>query len=344
MNQPRANAHNFSNNMPVNALFIRFFSLCFAVVVLVVALFGAATGIDFGGRSALIALPNWLLVLTIILLGIPHGALDFVKARRQLRLLAMTRYVLAYVGVTALSFYLLRRFPQFMLPLLLGIASWHFGETYRLIFYHPNAEAPRQYWLRTVSVLGAFAIGALPITLAVLAFSSTKVATTEAFALFTAIGGEAAAQSTVAVCLLGMAFFYFMPLLAMAFGIWRIARASSSRRFSCVLDVMEVFLTFAIFMLTPVLLAFTLYFCFIHAPRHTAMSLQELAGQFKPRFLLLEALAVSLAAVALIWGLSKVLPLGSDLMRSDNVSLLFSGLLAITVAHAAHDRICRVLQ
>ena len=344
MNQTTAKAQDSSNNMPVNALYIRLFSLCIVVVVLVVAWSGAATGMDFIGRSARLVLPNWMLVLTIILLGVPHGALDFVKARRQLQLPAMSRYVLAYVGVTAFSFYLLAQFPQWVLPLLLVIASWHFGETYRVMFYHPNGEAPRQYWLRTVSVLGAFAIGALPITLAVFAFSSTKMGMSEAFALFTAIGGEAAAQSTVAVWLIGMEFFYLMPLLAMAFGIWRIARASSARRFSCALDVMEVFLTFAIFVFTPVLLAFTLYFCFIHAPRHTAFALQELAGQFKLRLLLLEALAVSLTAVALIWGLSRVLPLGSDLMQGDNVSLLFSGLLAITVAHAAHDRICRFLR
>lgn len=333
MKMPAPNGQPVPSKMAVNALFIRF--LCLGIVV--AALIAAPSGRD--GQPAL---PNWLLILTVLVLGVPHGALDFVKARRQLQLPALCRYVLAYIGVTAVSFYLLAQFPQWMMPLLLAVASWHFGETYRSIFYHPNAEEPRKYWLYAVSVLGAFAIGALPISLSL--FSTAHIASSEAYPLFAAMGGTAAAQSTIAVWLFGMEFFFIMPLLGLGFGLWRVFRTSPARRFSYALDFLEILLTVAVFMFAPTLLAFTLYFCFVHAPRHTAFSLRELAGQFKPRLLLLEALTVSLASVALVWGLSMLLQQHGIPTTSNFVALLFSGLLSITVAHAAHDRICGFLR
>ncbi len=328
--------------MAANALYIRFLLLAFACVLLlaVIATRVFARSLTFNSAAL-----NYGLVCIVIVLGVPHGALDFTKARRTLAMPALLAYACAYVAITALTFYLLGKFPAVMLPLLLFIASWHFGETYRGIFYRPNHESsgkPRPYWLCAVSTAGAFAVGALPVVLSTFAFPH------EVSHFFTLISGGNALQSSLQFWALGWWFFIVFQLFAVAFAAWRVARASRDSRGACILDFAEIIATFCIFALAPPLIAFTLYFCFVHAPRHTVVALQALAGQFQLRWLLLEALLVSVAAVALVWLLWLWLPQISGGVDADSsinaAALLFSGLLSITVAHAAHDGLCRLLK
>jgi beta-carotene 15,15'-dioxygenase len=314
--------------LPENALSVRL--LCLAIV------FAMLIAVALVGRGV-VPLPNWLLVAVVLLLGVPHGALDFVKARQQLALHLMLVYILVYVALTAFSLYALAQFPWLILPTLLAIASWHFGETYQTVFFHADFVAPQSHALRAVRVIGAFAVGALPISLTIFA---QPIA---AQVMFTAIAGAQAAQVTLEVWQAGSVFFTAVPLLALIFGIWRIVSANKDNRRTCLLDFLEILFTFVIFLFAPPLLAFSVYFCFIHAPRHTAIALQEIGTSVKSWPLMLEALVVSLVAVALIFGLYTVFLPHGDGIASDLVSLMFAGLLSITVAHAAHDRLCRLL-
>ncbi len=320
------------------SLFIRFLLLALACVLLLI--FSALSGRLASDSTAL----TYGLVLIVIVLGVPHGALDFTKARRTLGAFALLVYGCAYVAITVVAFYLLRAFPAIMLPLLLLIASWHFGETYRQVFNYQTTEEPCLYWLRAVAIVSAFAVGALPVTLSILFYPEATMR------LFASIAGSNAAVISMRIWELGQWFFILFVMLALVFAIWRTMRVGKQEFAVGAIDGAEIIATLFIFTFAPPLLAFTLYFCFIHAPRHTAVALQSLTESLtrksQTKGLLLEALLMSLAAVALIWGLWLLLPLQptGTAASLDAATILFSGLLSITVAHAAHDNLCVLLK
>ena len=252
-------------------------------------------------------LPTWstqaqLVILSpiILLLGVPHGALDTVFVRQLVVIqsaagwmLFLIAYLLAAVSVAAVWWFA----PGFFLVVFLLISAFHFSGD-------PDSQTP--VWFRA---LYGGAVIVCPIAL-------HADAVLEIFAL---LSGLPAAQAVV-VALQSLAW----PWVA-AIAIAAIAGARRDLPRSIELVSMTALLCFA-----PPLMGFTVYFCFMHSARHvlrtrtysTVGTLRHLLG------LAVWPMLFTLAGVALAAWLFEDKPLDMRL-----VQLLFVGLAALTVPH-----------
>ena len=72
----------------------------------------------------------FILVISIVTLGIPHGAYDY-QVAKKIGLVEsgwhITTFYIAYIGLVILSFYTWYSFPFFALLVFLFLSSYHFG-------------------------------------------------------------------------------------------------------------------------------------------------------------------------------------------------------------------------
>jgi Brp/Blh family beta-carotene 15,15'-monooxygenase len=240
------------------------------------------------------------LALVVLLLGLPHGALDpWLAQSLKWRGRALPRWVFnAVYGLLSVSVVVAWVFfPVLCLGVFLLISAWHFSGDW-------DANLP-WLWRR--------ALGALLLLMPV-GFHTQEVA--QLFAHLSGEGGAALAH--------GLA----LPAWALALGMVFIASAAAAqRRWSLVIELMLlVLLAFAV----PPLVYFALYFCLLHSPRHLAHIFRREQPSVHPH--LLRTMGVytflTLLGLAVMALLYRTAPLDTVLMQ-----VVFIGLAALTVPH-----------
>lgn len=176
----------------------------------------------------------------IIVLGVPHGALDVEIGRTLLRHRVgwawFPLFAAPYLGLVAVVLVAWRLVPEATLGAFLAVSVWHFGLE--------ETEG---------SGLPALARGGLPVALPVL---MQPAATAQ---VLSAISGVPFGALPVWLFWGSLAW---MPLLA----VWGYRTLMEGPRHALVLPVLQC-IGFAVL---PPLTAFTLYFVSVHAPTHTA--------------------------------------------------------------------------
>jgi Brp/Blh family beta-carotene 15,15'-monooxygenase len=260
--------------------------------------------------SALLAIP-WLprldiqvqlIVLSpiILLMGVPHGALDAVFARQFVGIRSIAGwglFALAYVLAAAAVVGLWWVAPGFFLAAFLLISVFHFSGD-------PEGETPALFRM----LYGG------AIILCPLALHAAEVS--EVFAY---LAGVPAAQVIVAA--LGWAAWPWV----VAIGIAAIAGARREPVRSIELVSVAALLTVA-----PPLIGFTLFFCCMHSARHVLRT-RDYSNEGTLWALLRIAvwpMAITVVGVAVAWWLSGGSPIDMRLAQ-----LLFVGLAALTVPH-----------
>lgn len=240
----------------------------------------------------------------LILLGVPHGAVDHRVARPLLRrrlgrawFVGFTATYLGAAGLVLAGWWLA---PVASLGVFLAISVWHFGLE--------DAEGR--------GIVARLARGGMPVALPVLIHPER----TERFF-------EVLATTELAIVGATTLAWAWLPLLALhaagilGRGAWR--------------EGVEVGALLLIFAASPPLAAFAFYFLVVHSPRHAA----ELAGRHDPGdarrgwgWTLRRSLPLSVATAAmgaaLFWGLDGTTE--ERLLRT-----VFWGLAALTVPHVA---------
>lgn len=188
------------------------------------------------------AAPRALCALTaIILLGVPHGALDMEIARSALRAtlgrIWPILFSIPYLFLSALVLFCWRWAPVPTLAAFLAASVWHFG----------SEDS------RPGTLLEPLALGGLPIAVAVLA---------QPAATATLFGTVAAVPMTRSPdWLTASALVWLVPAL-----LWLVDRLRSRELATLRVPLLLV----AAFTLLPPLTAFAIYFVFRHAPAHVA--------------------------------------------------------------------------
>jgi Brp/Blh family beta-carotene 15,15'-monooxygenase len=236
----------------------------------------------------------------ILLLGVPHGALDavFIRQLTGLRSAAgWSLFAIAYLAAAASVVIVWWFSPGFFLAAFLLISALHFSGD-------PEGEAPA--WLRT---LYGGAVIFCPLTL-----HSAEVSE-----LFSLLAGLPAAQGIVAVLQLAA-----WPWVA-AIGIAAIASAKRDPARSIELVSMAALLCVA-----PPLIGFTVYFCFMHSARHVLRTRDYSTAGTLGHLLGIAAWPMVFTVVGV--GIAAWLSEGKSLdLRL--TQLLFVGLAALTVPH-----------
>jgi Brp/Blh family beta-carotene 15,15'-monooxygenase len=241
-----------------------------------------------------------LLSPVILLLGVPHGALDIVFVRQLMGVRSAagwSLFTVVYVTAAASVVVLWWLAPGFFLAAFLLVSVLHFSGD-------PDGETPALF-----RMLYGGAVIFCPITL-----HSAEVSQ-----LFASLAGAPAAQAIVAALQ-----WAAWPWVA-AIGLAAIAGAKRELARSIELVSVTALLTFA-----PPLIGFALFFCGMHSARHVLRT-RDYSSAGTLRHLLRIAAWPMLATVAgvfiALW-LFDGKPIDMRL-----VQLLFVGLAALTVPH-----------
>ncbi len=249
------------------------------------------------------------LLLGIVLLGLPHGALDhLIPARLGLtwgrKPLGVALYLLAYVAVAALYLGLWLWQPAVAFIGFLAATVWHWGQGDQRFLEIFLGRARPTRWGAWVTLLVR---GSLPIVLPVLAFPET------AESLYRhAATGLGLADTTLTLTspwlVVPLLCLLTVGLLAYAFNA---VRAAPNAQLLAV-DGAEVLLLILLFTLVPAYMSIGVYFLFWHSLRHLGRLLilhprdaaQVAQGHLYPpvRRLTLDLLPVTFAALCLLSG------------------------------------------
>lgn len=243
-----------------------------------------------------------LLVLApiILLMGVPHGALDVVFARQFVGVrstVGWSVFALAYVSAAAAVVSLWWVAPGFFLAAFLLISVFHFSGD-------PEGETPALF-----RMLYGGSVILCPLVLHA----------GEVSEVFAYLAGAHAAQMIVA------ALKWAAWPWVVAIGIAAIKGARREPVRSIELVSVAALLTVA-----PPLVGFTLFFCGMHSARHVLRT-RDYSNEGTLQSLLRIAawpMAITAAGVAAAWWLSGGSPLDMRLAQ-----LLFVGLAALTVPH-----------
>lgn len=249
-----------------------------------------------------LAQPKQLVVLTplILLLGVPHGALDPIFVRQILHIQSNVAWVLFTLGYLSLASSVVVLWwcaPMLFLVLFLLVSIFHFSGD--LVGNPPK-------------IFRIFYGGA--IILCPLALHSTQVSS-----LFEILVGANNANGFV-LTLKWMAWPW-----AIAIGV--VATLGIRQNTRCSAELLSVA---ALLIAAPPLLGFTVYFCCMHSARHILRVLNySRQGTFK-HLVAVAALPMlaTLVAVAMGWHLLDELPIDTRITQ-----ILFVGLAALTIPH-----------
>lgn len=277
-------------------------SYCGRAFLLATALLalGSAFGVRLGLTTALAAL-----VVGVVVLGLPHGALDSMVASKFLasnRYYSRTAFYGSYLALALSYTFLWSRYPTVGLSCFLTIAAVHFGSD----------------WQDRSIALTRIAYGGTIVTLPALAHP------VEVAAIYTALG------TTHAPLLVSVSkVLAVVAVIAVgASGVVQFRRRRS--------DLYEFIAIVAGAILLAPLVSFTCYFCLLHSPRHLLQTAEEL-GVAGLRSLSMAVAPLVLATLVLGGSFWFLLP---GISPPDRVlTLIFVGLASLTVPHMILDRL-----
>lgn len=273
------------------------------------------------------------LLVSTVLLGIPHGALDHLIPTRLgwrwgQRLGAVALYIAAYALLAALTLGLWWLLPRaaFWGFVLLSCLHWGHGD----LHYLETVQGRRRCLGRWSAAVTLLARGSLPILVPLLAFPEWfgRLASGVAQAF-----GQAEATLTVTAPLLSPPVF---TGLAVAVGVILLAYVADTVRSSRIplTELAETGLLLLTFLVVPAPLSIGIYFTLWHAWRHLGrlLGLQPVAARPLLR-LGRDLLPISLVALALLGGL--YLWAAPQVDNLETFAALYLALIAaLTLPHA----------
>ena len=250
---------------------------------------------------------DMIAIAAILLIGLPHGALDGAVAM-QLRYfqspLRMAGFFIFYILLAGATIFVWLATPILSLGLFLAISLWHFGLS------EPAAPTPA---LRLARILASGGLTTIYIPL---------IHQKEVLMFFSLLSGPEAYQ--------------LIPFLSLGLPIWAIAAAislfTSLNKAKDRYWAGEFILLLILLAVLPPLLGFALYFCGVHSRNHFTDIWRFLSQSFAADNLLKGAAILTfaswVAAMAAFWILAP--QIGAS---SAAIQVTFIGLAALTLPH-----------
>ena len=250
----------------------------------------------------------------ILILGISHGALDNIKGKKLLKLFGYKSSFSFYFTYILISFLIIifwLVFPNSILLLFLIVASYHFGKEDTVFSFK------RKYWIPEC----LFFFKGSAVIIAPLLFQ--RDSTNEIFAILNFYVFENLFFNNF--CLTIFLILSFFSNIYLSIG------KSFEFKNIMLLDYFSIIIL-NIF-LTPVL-AFTLYFCFLHSVRHSLSLISEMDKSFNKGLKKFITKAVPLTLVTGLIFLISIYFL-NNLYKIDEAiyKVIFIGLASLTFPH-----------
>ena len=259
---------------------------------------------------------NRLLILSLFLilsLGISHGALDHLKGQKLIKLLKyksiISFYILyIFIGFSIIILWFL--FPKFLLLTFLIVASFHFGkEDSEFIHYKQNQD------------LVYFFKGSIVITAPLLFHKD------ETLEIFNYLNFDISQN-----LLISDEFLYLIIITSFFTNIYIAFNKHIDIKSLLIMDFVSILLLN--YFLNPIL-AFTIYFCFLHSVRHSFKLSNELNKKnFFKGFKAFTIKALPLTILTTVLFLISLLFLNNYYFLDSAISkVIFIGLASLTFPH-----------
>tara|TARA_B100001741_G_scaffold153896_1_gene127087 strand:- start:79 stop:972 length:894 start_codon:yes stop_codon:yes gene_type:complete len=259
---------------------------------------------------------NRLLILSLFLilsLGISHGALDHLKGQKLIKLLKyksiISFYILyIFIGFSIIILWFL--FPKFLLLTFLIVASFHFGkEDSEFIHYKQNQD------------LVYFFKGSIVITAPLLFHKD------ETLEIFNYLNFDISQN-----LLISNEFLYLIIIISFFANIYISLNKHIDIKSLLIMDFVSILLLN--YFLSPIL-AFTIYFCFLHSVRHSFKLSNELNKKnFFKGFKAFTIKALPLTILTAVLFLISLLFLNNYYFLDSAISkVIFIGLASLTFPH-----------
>ena len=258
---------------------------------------------------------NSLLVVSLFLIltiGISHGSLDHIKGKKLIKFLGFKSTSVFYIGyiligLTTIFIWLL--FPKFLLLVFLIVAAFHFGkEDSEFISKNKNFELI--YFLKGSVVI-----------VSPLLFHKNETLT-----IFNSINFDIAENVLINNEILYL--FIFLSLISNIF-------LSFNKNFDSKSIILMDFLSILIlnYFINPIM-AFTIYFCFLHSIRHSISLIKEINKSIKKGFPIFLKRAMPLTIVTIFFYFFSIYFLNNYNEFNESVyKAIFIGLASLTFPH-----------
>ena len=276
-----------------------FFNLCIII-----------SGIEFLRNKNL----TLICLFLILVIGISHGSLDNIKGKKILKYFKINSISVFYIGYIIISlaiilFWLL--FPKTLLLIFLIIASYHFGkEDVDFMFNKKKLQNELLYFFKGLAVISA------PLLF-------HKNETTEIFQSLNFDISES--------ILIDNNFLY--SLLALSFIASFILSLNKNFEFKSLLIMDYISILIINFFLNQIL-AFTIYFCFLHSIRHSISLIFELNKNINKGLVSFIKKAIPLTLLTTVAYLISLFYLNNYYELDEAVyKVIFIGLASLTFPH-----------
>ncbi|MDB3858043.1 Brp/Blh family beta-carotene 15,15'-dioxygenase [Pelagibacteraceae bacterium] len=258
--------------------------------------------------------PLILCLFIILIIGVSHGSLDDIKGKRLLKLFGYKSnflFYLIYLTISLLIIILWLILPNTVLLLFLIVASYHFGKEDTVFSFK------RKFLISEI----LFFFKGSPVIIAPLLFqrdATNVIFKTLNFYLF---------ESSI----FNNQFLIIFLCLGFLSSIYISNKKNIDLKALMVIDFLSLIILN--FFLTPIL-AFTLYFCFLHSIRHAITLIFELDKSFKVGFKKFFGKAIPLTFVTGIIFLIAIYFLNNFYRLDEAIyKVIFIGLASLTFPH-----------
>ena len=250
----------------------------------------------------------------ILILGISHGALDNIKGKKLLKLFGYKQTVyfyLTYIFISSLIIIFWLIFPNTILLLFLIVAAYHFGKEDTVFFFRKKFFISEcLFFLKGSTVIMA------PLLL-------NREETNEIFRILNFKVFEAGLFSNE--FLIGMLCLGFLSSMYIS------KKESTNLKGVMIMDFFSLIILNLF--LSPIL-AFTLYFCFLHSIRHSITLIFELDRSFKPGLKKFIIKAIPLTFITALIFLFAIFFLNNFYKLDEAIyKVIFIGLASLTFPH-----------
>ncbi len=258
--------------------------------------------------------PIILCLFFILILGISHGSLDDIKGKKLLKLFGLKSdflFYLIYLIISSLIIILWLIFPNSVLLLFLIVAAYHFGKEDTVFYFK------RKFLISEI----LFFFKGSSVIIAPLLFQ--RDATNEIFNILNFYIFES--------LIFNNQFLMIFLCLGFLSTIYISNKKSIDLKALMILDFLSLIILN--FFLTPIL-AFTVYFCFLHSVRHSITLVFQLDKSFKAGFNKFIGKAIPLTLITGIIFLITIYFLNNFYKLDEAIyKVIFIGLASLTFPH-----------
>ncbi len=262
-------------------------------------------------RSNNLIIVSLFLILTI---GISHGSLDHIKGKQLLKILGFQSSIIFYFGylmISLITIFTWILFPNFLLLFFLIVASYHFGkEDSEFVNKNKKKNLELVYFLK----------GSLVIVAPLLFHKN------ETLFIFQSINFDISES-----ILINNLMLYYFIFLSFFSSIFLSLNKSFDTKSLLIMDFLSILILN--YFLNPVL-AFTLYFCFLHSIRHSISLIKKINNNIKKGFPIFLKKAFPLTIITILAYVIALFFLNNYNELDETIyKVMFIGLASLTFPH-----------